>query len=100
MEVSVGQNPNALGNFAGCDLFLHLASRRLLAASTNIGMLKSRGSEGRCEPALHSIGATPADEHGEGRTTFANTLKYMFMATSANFGMVDYPPALGHQIHT
>jgi hypothetical protein len=63
MEFSVAQNPNALGTFAGCELFLHLASRRLSSASTNIGMLKSRGSEGRCKPALHSIGAAPADEH-------------------------------------
>jgi Lysylphosphatidylglycerol synthase TM region len=43
MEFSVAQNPNALGTFAGCELFLHLASRRLSSASTNIGMLKSRG---------------------------------------------------------
>jgi hypothetical protein len=43
MGFSLAQNPNALGTFAGCELFLHLASRRLSSASTNIGMLKSRG---------------------------------------------------------
>jgi hypothetical protein len=63
ISVMFAQNPNALGTFAGCELFLHLASRRLSSASTNIGMLKSRRSEGRCKPALHSIGAAPADEH-------------------------------------